>query len=707
VPAGDAAGGPRRLAARLAGAAGAAAGALAGLDLWRAPVLPLSPVFLGAGIAAYFAAPSEPPPALCLTLAALAAGACLAARFRPGPRLPLLALALVLAGVVTAALRSATVAAPVLPYRHFGPVEGRLADVDRSFSDAIRLTLDGVRVEGLDAALTPARVRIALHGDAAAAPLPPPGALLRVVANLAPPGGPVEPGGFDFQRLAWFDRLGALGYTRAPPVVLAPPDRAPERLAFEARMVLSRAIQDRIGGQAGALAAAFMTGDRSGIDAATNEVMRASNLSHMISISGLHMGLLVGIVLALVRYGIALVPPLALRLEARKVAAGAALAAATLYLALAGPDVATRRAWIMAAVMLVAVLLDRRAITLRSVAIAALIVLATEPESLVEPGFQMSFAATAALVQCFALWPAIRDRVPWALRPLAVLLISSAVAGLATGPIAAAHFGRIAGYGLLANLLASPVMGLAVMPMGVLAALAAPLGLSDLPLWLMGRGCATILAIAEWVAGLDGAVAMVRAPPRAVLPLLAVAGLALLPLRRSGAAVAGLALALAAALWALAPRPPLLIAADGALVGLMTPAGRALSRPKGAGFVAAAWLENDGDAATQEEAWLRGAFRPAAGGVRAGFAGRALWHFTGRRAAEKARGACRDGAIIVLNADWGSRPPPGCIVFDRWRLRRTGAVAIADDLTVTTAREAAGDRPWNRRRPSQNAAGTP
>ncbi|MCX7889874.1 MAG: ComEC family competence protein [Rhodobacteraceae bacterium] len=665
--------------------------------LWQAPVLPLSPVLAGAGIALYFALPAEPPPAAVAGMALAALAFALAALRRPAARLPFLALALVLAGIAGAAVRTLAVAAPVLHHRIYGQVEGRLVDVDRSFSDALRLTLDRVRIDGLDPAATPARVRIALHGDAALAPLPPPGARLRLTASLAPPGGPVEPGGFDFQRLAWFERLGALGYTRIPPEITAGPERSAGLLAFEVRMFLSRAMQDRIGGQAGALSAAFMTGDRSGIDAATNADMRASNLSHMISISGLHMGLLVAIVLAIVRYAIALVPAVALRVDGRKPAAVAALVAATLYLALAGPDVATRRAWIMAAVMLVAVLLDRRAISLRSVAIAALIVLAAEPESLVEPGFQMSFAATAALVVAFGAWADLRDHVPPLLRPLAVMVLSSVVAGLATGPIAAAHFGRIAGYGLVANLLAAPVMGLVVMPMGVLAALAAPFGLADLPLWLMGRGSAAILAIAARVAALDGAVAMVPAPPAAVLPLLAAGGLALLPLRRAGLAVAALAFLLAGFAWATAPRPALLISADGALAGVMTPAGRALSRPKGAGFVAAAWLENDGDPATQAEAHARGAFAPAAGGQHAGFAGRDLWHFTGRHAAERARAVCRNGAIVVLNTDWGSRPPPDCMVFDLWRLRRTGAVAIDARLAVTTAVEAAGRRPWNAR----------
>ena len=165
-----------------------------------------------------------------------------------------------------------------------------------------------------------------------------------------------------------------------------------------------------------------MTGDRSSVTQATNDVLRGSNLSHLISISGLHMGLLTGFVFAMCRYGLALVPPLALRLNSKKLAAFIALMAAVFYLTLAGPNVATRRAFVMAAVMLVAVLTDRRAISLRSVAIAALIVLVLEPESVIEPGFQMSFGATVALIVAFQPWQRVQGRIPAYLRPPAMLI---------------------------------------------------------------------------------------------------------------------------------------------------------------------------------------------------------------------------------------------------------------------------------------------
>jgi competence protein ComEC len=689
----------------------------------RGQLFPWVPVCMGLGIGAYFALPAEPGLGLTGALVLAAAGA-LGLRLRAAEawHVPALALGLVAAGLLLAALRAHMVAGPVLPFRYYGPVEGRIVEIDRSFSDAIRITLDHVRLADVDPAVTPRRVRVALHGrdgDPLPGTLPQPGLTVMLTGHLAAPEGPVAPGGFDFQRIAWFDSLGAVGYTRAPVMALAPAKAGSVGLAaFEARMAISRAMQAQMPGQDGALAAAFMTGDRSGVNAQTNEVMRASNLSHMISISGLHMGLLVGFVFGLVRYGLVLVPPVALRIDTRKVAAGIALVAATAYMLLAGPDVATRRAWIMAAVMLVAVMLDRRAISMRTLAVAAVIVLLLEPESLLNPGFQMSFGATAALIAIMAPWQAVQGRVPAVLRPVALLVLTSLVAGLATGPIAAVHFNRIAPYGLVANLLAVPLMGVIVMPAGVVAAILAPLGLAAPALWLMEAGTRAILVIAEWVAGFGGATAAVPTPPAWVLPVFALGGavflLARAPVRQAGS----IAVALALAGWTAAPRPEVLVAGDGALVGVMTEGGRALSRAKGAGFVAKNWLEDDGDLSDQVTAHARGLFAATKGRAEAAWGGRAIVQLTGRTAPDRAAAECRDGVILVMDRDWpaaqddaagAATGPGGCMVLDPARLAATGALALTQDakgaLVIHAARATAGQRLWNAAPPPRRPRG--
>ncbi|MCB2115138.1 MAG: ComEC/Rec2 family competence protein [Rhodobacteraceae bacterium] len=664
----------------------------------RGSFLPWAPVFLSIGIGGYFALKAEPGLPVLAALAALAA-LLAGLGFRRGDEARILfyAVALILAGTVLAAARAHLVTAPVLTFRYYVPVEGRIVDIDRSFSDQIRLTLDRVVLEDVAPDRTPALVRVALHGDQGFID-PRPGLTVILTAHLSPPEGPVEPGGFDFQRLAWFSGLGGVGYTRAPVLALAPPEEGLALLAFRLRRTLSTAMQEAIPGQPGAFAAALMTGDRAGVTQETNAALRASNLSHLISISGLHMGLLVGFVFATCRSGLALVPHLALRLNTKKIAAVIALAAATFYLILAGPNVATRRAYIMAAVMLVAVLSDRRAISLRSVAISALIVLFLEPESLVEPGFQMSFGATVALIVAFEPWGRFQHRIPRLLRPVAMLVLSSFVAGTATAPIAAAHFNRIAEFGLIANLVAVPLMGMIVMPAGVIAALLAPVGLAGPALWAMGQGMALILAVAAWVAGLKGAVAAVPAPPDGVLTLLALGGLLALIVRALWLRGIGIALAaLSLSLWTAAERPALLVSGDGTLTGVLGTGGRALSKPKGAGFVAQSWLEDDGDVANQEEASLRAGFSGGKGNLTAALAGLTLRHFAGKGAAGRAAGACAPGTLVVLSEEW-TGPRGACLIFDLARLRETGAIAVypeAEGVRIVTARDAAGARLWN------------
>jgi len=665
------------------------------------------PVCLSFGIGPWFALAEEPgPPVYAAVLLGF-----LAALFGwlRGPEIahvPAAALALMLAGFLLAGARGHGVAEPVLPFRYYGPIEGRIVGIDRSYADHLRVTLDKVVLRDVPPHRTPAKVRVALHGAQGHA-APEPGLTVILTGHLAPPEGPALPGGFDFQRFAWFSGLGAVGYTKAPMLVLEPPAPGAWGLAaHRARMRVSAAIQARIEGQAGAFAAALMTGDRSGITAATNDSMRASNLFHIISISGLHMGMLAGFVFATLRYGLALVPALALRLPVKKLAAGVALVAATAYLWLAGANVATERAYVMAAVMLVAVLVDRRAISLRSIAVAAVILLLREPESMTEPGFQMSFGATAALILAWGPWQAVQGHVPALLRPVAALLLSSLAAGLATAPIAAAHFNRMAEYGLLANLLAVPVMGTLVMPAGVIAAVLAPLGLAGLPLWVMEVGCLWILWVSDWVAGLDGAVVAVPSPPGGVLALMAAGVLGLVlargPPRWAGAGL----LVLACVLWAAASRPPLLVSSDGVLLGLMGPEGRALSQPRGAGYVADSWLEDDGDMALQGQAAARPGFTGPKGARAAMLGGVPIRQLTGKTAPEALPGACTGGALVILAGDApeGWKPQGAgadCDLWDRRRLRRSGSLAIWPDpaggLRIVTAREVAGSRLWNRR----------
>ena len=358
-------------------------------------------------------------------------------------------------------------------------------------------------------------MRVSLHGEDETANFYP-ADIIMTTGRLSPPSGPAEPGGFDFQRHAWFLKIGGVGYTRNPMVRLEAARPSGFKIwLFSQQIAFADAVRKQIDGEAGAFAAAIMTGDRSAMSQQTIGNLRATTLAHLLAISGLPMGLLTGFVFAVIRFGLALIPWIALRIPTKKIAAIFSLLIDAAYLAQSGGSVATERAYIMVAVMLVAVLIDRRALTLRAVAMAATIVLIIQPEALVGPGFQMSFAATTALVLFFGQMRRFNtQRLPkWARAVLSVVL-SSAVARFATAPFAAAHFNMFAHYGLIANLLSVPLMGLVVMPAAVLAVCFAPIGGWGAGLWVMEKGLFWILYVADRVANIEGGLGHVIAPSK-------------------------------------------------------------------------------------------------------------------------------------------------------------------------------------------------
>lgn len=649
-----------------------------------------SPVCLAIGIGWYFLLRFEPSVWALSGIALGALALLISIRFLGEALTPLLMAGVLIAvGFLLAAQRAHDVAGPVIGFRYYGPVEGRVINIDRSGSDAVRLTLDQVVLERVSPAKTPTKVRISLHGDQSASVQPAPGLRIMTTSHLSPPGGPVEPGGFDFQRHAWFGQLGAVGYTRVPVLAIAPASEGAGGLAvFRVRMAAAAHVLDILPGDVGGFAVAITTGARSAISQDALEDLRASNLAHLLAISGLHMGLLSGFVFALFRVLIALIPPLALRISGRKVAAVGALIVASGYLALSGGNVATERAFIMVAVALTAVMLDRRAISLRAVAIAAIIVLVLRPEALLGPGFQMSFAATTALVAIFGY---IRDNQistgpKWA-KPIVAVLISSGVAGLATAPIGAAHFNALSHYGLLANLLSVPVMGSVVVPAAVMAVILAPLGLDWVGLWVMGLGLEWILQVGSFVANLDGARSFVAGPGPLVLPMMTLGFLFMILWHGRARGLGVIPVIAAFVLWSQADRPIGLIAENGALVGVMTQEGRALSKAKGAGFVARNWLENDGEAIDQQTAADRWP-DPHKSGL-------SVVHLSGKKAAASFTG-CAQGEIVVANHAL-PRADIKCDVFDPERLRNTGAVAIlqgASGIEFVSVRDVTGTRLW-------------
>lgn len=437
-------------------------------------------------------------------------------------------------GAVAAQVRTASVAQP--PYtQSSAPVhlQGWVSDIDSSDSGP-RLRL---LVRGIDGASAPPRfVRVAVRQ----AGLLTPGRLADCRAVLGPPSGPMAPGAYDFARRAYFERLGATGYAfgRCRPLAFASPPSwfDTQRLRISAmRADLSAAIQEAAPGRGGAIAAAMITGDTSPIDKDTTTAFRNSGLQHLLSVSGVHMGVVGGLVFAALTWLLSLVSPIALRFPVRKIAAVVALIALAAYLVISGSSVPALRSFIMACVAFGAILLDRPAISIRGVALSALIVTLILPESVLEPGFQMSFAATAALVTLFELLKRATHEpnlpapgifigaLQGVTRGIGSVLLISLVAGLATDPFAIYHFQRFSIYSLPANLIAEPIISFLVAPAASLAAVLAPFGLADGPLQFMASALELVAAIGQTFGARGEAVQALPQPPDAAFVLCVIA----------------------------------------------------------------------------------------------------------------------------------------------------------------------------------------
>ncbi|MFQ5958013.1 MAG: ComEC/Rec2 family competence protein, partial [Alphaproteobacteria bacterium] len=352
-----------------------------------------TPVGLGGGIALYFALPFEPSIWLGFACTALALAAVAAARGRSVWMVAALACAVVVGGFTVAGLRTHSVAAPVLA-KPLRPtlVSGRIVE-SAMRGGGRRLVLDRVRIARFDVAATPARVRVTVRR---ADPSLVPGDWVSLRAALSPPPAPAAPGAFDFARKAYFEGIGAVGFALGRAHAIAAPAGGIPGGWLPAVGRLRHAVTARLlaglDGQAGAVAAALLTGERGAIADDVLAAVRDAGLAHLLAISGLHLGLVATILFFAVRALLALSERLALRFAIKKWAACAALAGTAFYLLLAGTTIPTQRAFLMSGLVIVAILFDRTAVSMRSVAWAAVAVLLLRPESLLSASFQMSFA---------------------------------------------------------------------------------------------------------------------------------------------------------------------------------------------------------------------------------------------------------------------------------------------------------------------------
>jgi competence protein ComEC len=572
----------------------------------------------------------------------------------------------------------------------------------------VRVLVRVASIGNLAAEATPYRVRVTSRDGHGLKP----GDFIGAKVRLLPPPQAAWPGGYDFARDAYFRRVGAVGSILGSVSVSAPP-QAPSldlRIAAwidAARNRATERIAGIAGGQAGAVAAALVTGKRGLISEESNDALRAAGIYHIVSISGLHMVLAAGTVFWLVRAILALVPALALAWPVKKIAALVAMAGATAYCVFSGSEVATERSLIMTLVMLGAILADRPALSLRNLALAAILVLALEPETLLGPSFQMSFGAVGALTAAAEWMRGRRRQSPppanalergwrWFKTFVLGLLGTTLVASLATAPFGIFHFQATNPFGLLGNAMALPLVSVVVMPSAVLGAIAYPFGLDGPFWWLMGLATHHVLTFASWVEDLSGSTLLVPAFGPGALGLLATA-LIVLVLFRTGLRIAAVA-PLTIGLWLAAnpQRHDVFVDRAGAGAAVRAADGRLVILGRPGTFVTEQWLRADGDPRAADDASLRQGVRCDPAGCVAALGAPdsgSVAYVTDQRAFAE---DCARALVVItrLNApDWCRAN----LVFDRARLENGGAVTIrvtADGHAVTTARRANETRPW-------------
>lgn len=667
------------------------------------------PVFFAGGIALYFALPTEPQGRVAAAFVLAALGLFLFVRtsfFGAALGVALLALTL---GFGAAKLRTELVRAPVLQgeLRHVA-VEGYVETFESRADARDRLTMRVLSIGSLAPTKTPKRIRVSISGKNTTVS---PGEAVSLRATLNPPPEPVAPGDFDFGRRAWFQQLGGIGYATGRVTHLDGAPEPPLGLGLWAgvdrlRKAVGARVRAALPGENGAIAVALITGERGGIPERVTEDMRDAGLAHVLAISGLHMVIMAGSVFWLVRALLAGVPALALRFPIKKWAAVAALLAATFYLVLSGAAVPTVRAYLMMGVVMVAILLDRPAITMRNVALAAFAILAFSPESLFDPSFQMSFAAVIGLVAAYEAMSS-RKRAPVAetsatwrcLRWTGVLVLGAGlttlIAGTAVAPFAVYHFHRMTHFGIAANIIVAPLISLLIMPMALLSLMAMPVGLEAWPLQAMGFGIELMVRTADWVASWPGAVTILPDLSGWSLALIALGALWIClwrtRLRALGLAIAGLGLALAPP----GNRPDVLIERDGKMAAIRGADELIFPSATAAGYSAEKWLLADGDGTDPDSLPESTPFRCDPLGCVGTVKGKtvALIRETGAIAED-----CRKADIVVAPFKLGKACKAPRIIVDGAALSAQGAHALyIEGLSIRTETVAAhrGTRPWS------------
>ena len=661
-------------------------------------------VFFGAGIAVYFSLTIEPP--RWLGVAAMLAAAAVAAALRRSAPLRDAAIALGFVAAGFAVIQQARVehGTPMLQ-RRIGAVAltGRVIDIDAA-ERGWRVILAPDPLPGLAAGEQPRRLRIHI---AATSDMLQPGDRVALKAKLFPVPGQVLPGGRDMQRELFFAGVGGVGYSYGGAHRLAAAGDGADtggwrEWLLRLRTAMTRRINEALPGSTGGVASAVITGKRGTMAEEVKEAFRNSGLSHLLAIAGLHLGLVGGFVFFAVRGGLALIPWLALRYPIKKITAAVTLVVLFCYLMISGAAIPTERAFIMNGIVFAAVLIDRLRLSMRICALAALVVLLLDPASLIGVSFQMSFGAVVALIAVYETWGTrlarffrSRSFAGKAAAYCGAVALTTLIVTLGTEPFAIYHFHHVVLYSPLANVIAVPISAMWTLPWGVVACLLMPLGLEKLALVPMGWGIDVTIWVAQWVAALPGNMWSTPRLPISGVVLVALGGSWLClwqgRWRRWGA------IAIAAGIATLLfTRPPDIILGDfGHFLAARAPDG---------GYFVADSTEQltrsflAGETGAALAPWPA----PGAGPLDCAADGRCSYVARGRRVALVTGAGGLPVPCYTVDAIVGQVPAGfacrGRIpVVDRIDSWRQGAIALWLDesgITVESANQSRGDRPW-------------
>jgi len=678
------------------------------LEGQRASLFHWVPVFLAFGVGAYFSLPSEPPLMLGVMGSLICLGAYVLLPRQSIVSYLVLAALLISLGFSAAIIRSSLSYTEILE-KDLGPVtvSGRISDIETLEGEsAARVTLSHVAFKDKESQQVPKKVRIRVR-DLQGLEV---GDEIEILAQLHPPSGPLIPGGFDFRRYLYFKQIGAVGFAYHPPELIQPGPQFFAGVNHLRRSVVKN-IKQALGAKEAGVASALITGQKSDIQEADLEAMRDAGLAHVLAISGLHIGLFAGFVFFVVRAGLVLVPGAALQYPVKKYAALVAMAAGFGYLALSGFSISAQRALIMAMLVFTAIILDRMALSLRLVAFAAAVILLISPDSLLSPGFQMSFAAVLSLVVAYdAARPWLSGfmrHAGWGKR-LAMYFMgicaTTVIASLATAPFALFHFQQVASYSLLGNLLTIPVLGFYIMPLAVISLVLMPFGLSYLPLMMMGIGIDWVLDTAYWVQSLPYSVLHVSYMPLSAL-ISFVFGVLVMFLLKGEVRWAGVLGVLFALLLTQAyQRPDVLISDSGKLWAVSGSENTLyLSQKRREKFVIENWEKGYGLLAGEGTSWPKeGRLEDGGMTLSCGEAGCRLQK-NGQKvsflmSSESIAAACDWADVVIVSdpvPDWRCRKKQVIDLFDSFD---HGAYALwlrERGVTVQNAADIAGKRPWS------------